>query len=112
MFDMEGVPEIKNNKIREIPVDARFICNKGGANKLILTAKEYINTGEIEIVSAGENGKTLPINVKSASSVNAECKVIDGRILLKDIKANVKIKIEFHINGDKKYAMGVRAYGN
>ena len=103
---------MKNNKVREIPVGARFICNKDGANKLILTAKEYINTGEIEIVSAGENGKTLPINVKGASSVNVECKVIDGHILLKNVKANVKIKIEFYINGDKKYAMGVRAYGN
>lgn len=112
MFDMKDVPEMKNNKVREIPVSARFICNKDGANKLILTAKEYINTGEIEIVSAGENGKTLPINVKGASSVNVECKVIDGHILLKNVKANVKIKIEFYINGDKKYAMGVRAYGN
>lgn len=112
MFETGYISKINNNKIREISVSARFICNKVGANKLILISKEDINAGEIEIVSAGENGKTLPINVESASSVNAECRVIDGHILLKNVKANVKVKIEFYIKGDKKYAMGVRAYGN
>lgn len=35
-------------------MSARFISKKEGLNRLILIAKEDINTGEIEIVSTGE----------------------------------------------------------
>ena len=37
---------------------------------------------------------------------------MDGHIRIKNVKARDKNKLEFKILGDKKYAMGVRAYGN
>lgn len=93
-------------------MSARFISKKEGLNRLILIAKEDINTGEIEIVSTGENGRILPIYVDIAMGLNVECEALDGHIKIKNVKANDKVKIDFYIKGGKNYAMGVRAYGN
>lgn len=111
MYD-NSTSSIKNGGKREVEVSARFISKKEGLNRLILIAKEDINTGEIEIVSTGENGKILPIYVDIAMGLNVECEALDGHIKIKNVKANDKVKIDFYIKGGKNYAMGVRAYGN
>lgn len=95
---------------RLVEVNARIIGSGNGKNKLIFTAKEDISTGKIEIVTKGENGKELSLNVINATgdSVFAE----GGHLVIADIKAGERNVAEFTISGFRNYAMGVRAYGN
>lgn len=94
----------------EVDVSARIISRGEGTNVLIFNAFENINLGELEIVTKGENGKALQLNVQSVIGDNAD--VVNGHIVIKNIQANIKYSVEFRIAGNKKYAMGVRAYGN
>lgn len=96
----------------EIEVSARIIKRPNGLNKLIFRTDEYVNRGELEIVTVGENGKPLQLVVKNANGVDVSAFSEDGHIVIIDVDKNVKHTIEFEIYGDKSYAMGVRAYGD
>ena len=98
--------------MREIDVSARIIKRMSGTNKLIFKAKDYISAGELEIVTVGENGKMLKLNVKSVRGVDIDAKVDDGHIVIFNIEANKKCSLDFEVFAEKSYAMGVRAYGN
>lgn len=98
--------------MREVYVNARIISRGNGINKLIFIADENVTMGEIQIVTMGENGRPLPLNVKSVKGLSVEANVIEGHIKIKNVKAKEKNILEFTIFGNKKYAMGVRAYGN
>ena len=65
---------------------------------------------EIEIVTVGENGKSLPVKVQSIVSGNASVK--DGRIAINGLSADKKTTVDFSVHGKHKYAMGVKVYGN
>ena len=99
-------------QMREIDVSARIIKRLSGTNKLIFTAKEYICAGELEIVTVGENGKMLQLNVKDAKGIDIDAKVDNGHIVVSNVEANKKCSLEFEVFAEKTYAMGVRAYGN
>ena len=75
-------------------------------------AKEDIIKGELEIVSIGENGKNLKLNLKDIRGINVSAVLQDGHIIISDIEKDQKNIIEFEIFGEQNYAMGVRAYGN
>ena len=95
---------------REVYVSARIISRGNGINRLIFTTEENIQQCEIEIVTRGENGKTLQLYVQEVNGNKASTK--DGHIVIYDIPANTKQTIEFKISGKRNYAMGVKAYGN
>ncbi len=95
---------------REVYVSARIISKDNGTNRLIYTTEENISMGEMQIVSRCENGKTIQLFVKEAKGENISVK--DGHIVISNIQANVKQVVEFKIVGNKKFAMGVKAYGN
>lgn len=94
----------------EVDVSARIISRGEGNNVLIFKTFEDIIHGEIEVVTKGENGMTLQLCVQSVVGENVSLE--NGHIVISNIEANKKNSIEFKIAGDKKYAMGVRAYGN
>lgn len=98
--------------MREVYVDARIISKGNGFNKMIFTAEDDIAVGELEVVTLGENGRSLQIKVESVVGVTTYAEVVDGHIRIKNVKAREKNTLEFRIIGNKKYAMGVRAYGN
>ena len=98
--------------MREVYVDARIISKGNGFNKMIFTAEDDITVGELEVVTLGENGRSLQIKVESVVGVTTYAEVVDGHIRIKNVKAREKNTLEFRIIGNKKYAMGVRAYGN
>lgn len=99
-------------QMREVQVSARIIKRSSGVNKLIFTAYDHINAGEIEIVTVGENGKTLQLNVKSVKGNDIDAQVDTGHIVVSNVDANKKCSLEFEVFAEKTYAMGVRAYGN
>lgn len=99
-------------QMREIEVSARIIKRLSGTNKLIFTAKDYISVGELEIVTIGENGKMLQLNVKDAKGIDIDAKEDNGHIVVSNVEANKKCSLEFEVFAEKIYAMGVRAYGN
>lgn len=96
--------------VHEVYVSARIISLGNGTSRLIYTADEHIQAGEMEIVTKGENGKSLQLYVLEASGDNV--RVVDGHILVSDVPAKEKRSVEFKISGKRNYAMGVRAYGN
>ena len=113
----KGLPEdegedVVYDKNREVDVFARIIKKSDGTNKLIFKVLEDLSYGALEIVTVGENGRMLKLNVKSVKSDEGHVNVEDGRIALYSIAANVKYSVEFELYTTKTYAMGVRAYEN
>lgn len=104
-----GADRVYSGK-REVYVTARIISQGNGLNRLIYTAGDNIEMGEMEIVTKGENGKTLQLYVQEAIGQNA--KAVNGHIVIANVPANTKQAIEFKIAGKRNYAMGVKAYGN
>ena len=91
-------------------VSARVITKGGGNNRLIITSSENLDYAEIEIVTVGENGKSLPVRVQSVTSGNASVK--DGKIAISNLVAEQKASVDFTVHGKQNYAMGVKVYGN
>jgi hypothetical protein len=106
----QGGPDSIYSGVHEVYVSARIISLGNGINRLIYTADEHIQAGEMEIVTKGENGKSLQLYVQEASGTNA--KAVGGHILVSDVPAKEKQTVQFKISGKRNYAMGVRAYGN
>lgn len=104
-----GLDKIYAGK-REIYVSARVISKGEGRSRLIYTAEDNIETGEMEIVTKGENGKTMQLYVIEAFGENV--KAVNGHIEIGKVPANTKQIVEFRISGKRSYAMGVKAYGN
>ncbi len=100
------------DQMREVEVSARIIKKTTGVNKLIFVAKEFINQGELEIVTVGENGKPLQLFVKSVTGINVNASAEEGHIDIFNVNAETKYTVEFETYGNQSYAMGVRAYGN
>ncbi len=91
-------------------VNTRVVTLGEGENRLFITADMDISHAEIEVVTVGENGKSLPINVQGILSANAS--IENGRIFINNIKAGQKMIIDFSVLGKHNYAMGVNIYGN
>ena len=91
-------------------VSARVITRGGGNNRLVIKAAENLSYAEIEVVTVGENGKSLPVRVQTITSGNASVK--DGKIAINDLIAGQKTAVDFTVHGKQNYAMGVKVYGN
>ena len=112
-LDPTGIDSVnvgEGGKPHEVPVSARIISQGNGLNKLIYIADENITLGRIEIVTSGENGRTMQLKVQEANgdNVNAE----DGHIVIRNVIANVKNVAVFSLSDKHNFAMGVKAYGN
>lgn len=107
--DSEGRDTVFSG-MKAADVSARVITKDAGNNRLIVTASEDLSYAEIEIVTVGENGKSLPVKVQSIVSGNASVK--DGRIAINGLSADKKTTVDFSVHGKHKYAMGVKVYGN
>ena len=95
---------------REVPISARIISQGDGANKLIFIADQEISLGRIEIVTRGENGRSMRLTVQNVSGSNGTAE--NGHIVIHDVPANIKQSLEFTLADKHNYAMGVKAYGN
>lgn len=99
-------------QMREVYVNARIIKKTSGINKLIFSAEDRINKGELEIVTVGENGKPLQLLVKSVKGIDVYADVCAGHIVINNVEPGHKYSLEFEVYAEKTYAMGVRAYGD
>ena len=96
--------------MKEMRVLTRVITRGEGVNRLVIKTDANISYAEIEIVTIGENGKSLPIRVQTIISGNAVVK--DGKIAIDNLLAGQKTAVDFTIHGKQRYAMGVKVYGN
>lgn len=96
--------------VKSANVSARVITKGDGKNRLIIKSSENLSYAEIEIVTVGENGKSLPVKVQSITSENAS--VQNGKIIITGLVAEQKSLIDFTVHGRHNYAMGVKIYGN
>lgn len=107
--DIEGKDSVMSG-MRATDVVARVINKGAGNNRLVVTSKENLSYAEIEVVSVGENGKALPVNIQSVTSGQGALK--NGRIALNNLTAGNKVTVDFTVHGKQNYAMGVKVYGN
>ena len=107
--DNEGQDTVFSG-MKATSVTARVITRGGGNNRLVITADENLSYAEIEIVTVGENGKSLSVRVQTIASGNASVK--DGKIAINDLIAGQKTAVDFTVHGKQNYAMGVKVYGN
>ena len=111
-YEESGGPDRVYSGKHLVNVSARVIRKENGANKLIFTPDENINLGELEIVTMGENGKSLPIYVYETIGENITAYAEDGHIVISGAVGGQKHILEFKIRSKSNYSMGVRAYGN
>lgn len=94
----------------EVFVTARIIRQTNGCHKLIYTAENNITLGHIEIVTKGENGRSLQLCVKDVSGTDVGTE--NGHIVVRNVPAGIKQTVVFSLTDNQNYAMGVKAYGN
>ena len=81
-------------------------------NNLFMTTSEDIKDALIEIVTKGENGKSLALKVSSVKSSLANVSCHNGKIYIDELKAGEKVSIEFDSGIEDNFALGVVVYGN
>lgn len=94
----------------EVPITARIISLVNGNNKLIFTADEEILLGRIEIVTKGENGRSMQLRVQEVLGDRFSSE--NGHIVIRNVPAHIKQTLEFNLYDKHNYAMGVKAYGD
>ena len=97
-------------KGRVVPVKARIIKQESGMNKLIYIADDEITLGRIEILTKGENGKSLKLFVNKVIGDNAKAE--DGNIVISNVIPGTKQSLLFELTDNHNYALGVSAYGD
>ena len=100
----------EGGKSRVVPVSARIISRADGTKRLVFEADENITLGRLEIVTKGENGKSLKLKVQDAQGTNVTSE--SGNIVIRNIPAHEKQSCEFTLSDKGNYALGVKAYGN
>ena len=112
-LDPEGLDTVnigEGGRPHEVLVSARIISQGNGINRLIYIAEEDISLGRIEIVTRGENGRSMKLTVQEAFGENVTSE--HGHIVIRNVPANVKQSLGFVLADKHNYAMGVSAYGN
>ena len=71
-----------------------------------------IENGRVEVISSGENGKGALIHIQNAATATRQLVIRDGKIEIGDMKQGEKIEVSFDIADSKRYALGVKLYGN
>lgn len=107
---LDSVDSGEGGKRHEVYIQARVISHGDGKHRLIFTAAEDITLGLVEVVTKGENGRSLKLQVLEADSEIAYAD--SGYIVIHDVPANVKQTINIKLRDANEYALGVRAYGN
>lgn len=95
-----------------VNVSARVISVGNGTNRLICIPKKSFSYGEVQVLAAGENGKSVPIRINTIVKGTNRASVKDGKIVLHDVNSQEKIVIDFQVSGRQNYAMGVEVNGN
>ena len=109
--DKNGKDQVKKGA-RRVQSKARVLSTVEGRYKLILEASSDIENGRVEVVSSGENGKGALLNVQNVKAGEAAVRVVDGKIEIGDMRRGEKIEVTFDIADTKRYAIGVKLYGN
>lgn len=109
--DEEGKDQVKRG-LRNIQANARLMITIDGNYKLLLEASCDVVDGRVEIVSSGENGKGALLKVQNVKIGDKSLHVKDGKIVIGDMKRGEKVEVSFEIADTKRYALGVKLYGN
>lgn len=109
--DKNGNDQVKKG-IRRVQSKARVLSTVDGRYRLILEASSDIENGHVKVESAGENGKGSLLNVQNVRNGDRAVHVVDGKIEIGDMRQGEKVEITFDIADTKRYAIGVKLYGN
>lgn len=93
-------------------IDVRVMNLSCGKYRVSYTLPKDLSSGHVEIVTVGENGKKIKLNIIEARSIkNCESVIADnGDIRFKKMRGNEKVQLEFKLPESRNYAMEVKVY--
>ncbi len=94
--------------------NVRIIKKNAVCYSVCFTLPTPIESGRVELVTVGENGKSNKLRVKSARAISGcSCTgVSHDAILVSDMKSDDKIRLEVEMITEHNYAMEVNVYAN
>ena len=98
--------------MRKVQYNARVIKEGKGKNRLIIQPFAGLKDAQIEIITMGENGKSLALNVLNVSCADKAATCKDGKIYIDRLEPDTKIVLEFELGTTTNFALGVNVYGN
>ena len=92
--------------------DTRVMRLAPGKYRVSYTLPVNLASGHVEIVTVGENGKKIKLNIVDAKNVRNcdEVTVSSGEIKFKGMKGHEKVQLEFQLPESRNYAMEVKVY--
>ena len=99
--------------------DKRIFCDKirvikvsGRRYRLILKSPRNVLGGRIEIYAMGESiiGEKLFISQATSADLNSQVFAYVNRIIFQDLRGNTDARINFELQDDNNYALGVSVY--
>ena len=103
----------ERGKWQDVPLQSlRILKLSGNHYRLLFEVPVPVRKGRLEIVTVGENGKSVLLRAgKIQSWTNLEvAEVIDGSIHFCNLQPGNRVKLEFSLLAEKEYAMEVHAY--
>lgn len=98
-------PDLVHGGSNKVGYRARVVKESNNTDRLILSSSQPISDAMLEIVTMGENGKSLPLQVTSilSASTTAYCK--NGKIYINEIAANERVSISFSLGESQDFAI-------
>ncbi|MBR4026852.1 MAG: hypothetical protein IKJ01_04760 [Lachnospiraceae bacterium] len=93
-------------------MNLRVMRLSDGKYRITYTLPRDLSSGHIEIVTVGENGKKVKLNVIEVHSIknSGDLFVSNGEIKFKEMKGKEKVQLEFKLPELRNYAMEVKIY--
>lgn len=111
--DGEDIVSMQVARSREYPLaDTRVMKLAPGQYRISYTLPANLKSGHVEVVTVGENGKKIKLNIIKAKSLKNcdEAIAVNGEIKFTGMKGHDKVLLEFHLPETGNYAMEVKVY--
>lgn len=111
--DGEDIVSMQIGRGRAYPLtDTRVMKLAPGKYRVSYTLPTDLVSGHVEIVTVGENGKKIKLNIIAAKSIKNcdEATADSGEIRFRGMKGYDKVQLEFQLPETRNYAMEVKVY--
>lgn len=111
--DGEDIVSMRIGKGKPYPlIDTRVMKLSPGKYRVSYTLPKNLESGHVEIVTVGENGKKIKLNIIGATCVKNcdEVSVDNGEIKFRGMQGKRKVQIDFQLPETRNYAMEVKVY--
>lgn len=111
--DGDDIVSLQIGRGRAYPLsDTRVMKLSPGKYRVTYTLPTNLKSGHVEIVTVGENGKKIKLNIIAAKNIKNcdEAVAVSGDIKFQGMKGHDKVQLEFQLPDSRNYAMEVKVY--